>query len=200
MAVGDRLVEGRGGRQEVRLHEGDRVDDFLDPNYASYRAGAAAAGLKVGAYHFAQPTTTAGEAVAEADWFINQAAPRTGELRPVLDLERQNGLSTLAMQDWVKSFLDRVYQRTGVRGIIYVSPNFWKTYMGDTTWFALNGYDVLWIAHWTTAGQPTLPAAGWGSAGWAFWQYTSSGTVAGLSGAVDLDRYNGIDLTPYLIP
>ena len=84
--------------------------NFLDPNYASYRAGAKAAGLKVGAYHFAQPTTTAGEAVAEADWFINQAAPRTGELRPVLDLERQNGLSTVAMQDWVKSFLGRVYR------------------------------------------------------------------------------------------
>jgi GH25 family lysozyme M1 (1,4-beta-N-acetylmuramidase) len=174
--------------------------NFLDPNYASYRTGAKAAGLKVGAYHFAQPTTTAGEAVAEADWFINQAGPQTGELRPVLDLERQNGLSTVAMQDWVKSFLGRVYQRTGVRGIIYVSPSFWKTYMGDTTWFALNGYDVLWIAHWTTAAQPTLPASGWGSRGWTFWQYTSSGTVAGMSGSVDLDRYNGTDLRPYLIP
>jgi GH25 family lysozyme M1 (1,4-beta-N-acetylmuramidase)/uncharacterized protein YgiM (DUF1202 family) len=174
--------------------------NFLDPNYASYRSGAKGAGLKVGAYHFAQPTTTAGEAIAEADWFINQAAPQTGELRPVLDLERQNGLSTVAMQDWVKSFLGRMYQRTGVRGIIYVSPSFWKTYMGDTTWFALNGYDVLWIAHWTIAGQPTLPASGWGSHGWTFWQYTSSGTVAGMSGSVDLDRYNGTDLRPYLIP
>jgi GH25 family lysozyme M1 (1,4-beta-N-acetylmuramidase) len=64
----------------------------------------------------------------------------------------------------------------------------------------LNGYDVLWIAHWTTAGQPTLPAAGWGAAGWTFWQYTSSGTVPGMAGSVDLDRYNGTDLRPYLIP
>ena len=80
-----------------------------------------AAGLKVGAYHFAQPTTTAGDAVAEADCFIDQAAPRSGELRPVLDLERSNGLSqSVALQDWVRAFLGRVYERTGVRGIIYV--------------------------------------------------------------------------------
>ncbi len=80
----------------------------------------------------------------------------------MLDLERSNALSTVALQDWVKAFLGRVYERTGVRGIIYVSPSFWKTYMGDTTWFAQNDYDVLWIAHWTTAAEPTLPAGGVG--------------------------------------
>lgn len=174
--------------------------DFLDGNYATNRSGAKAAGLKVGAYHFAQPSTTAGDAVAEADWFIDQAAPRSGDLRPVLDLERVNDLSTAALQDWVRAFLERVYQRTGVRGIIYVSPNFWKNNMGDTTWFAQNDYDVLWIANWTTGSQPTLPANAWGAAGWTFWQYTSDGAVPGIDGQVDLDRFNGTDLGPYLVP
>ena len=48
------------------------------------------------------------------------------------------------------------------------------------------------------ASRPSPPAAG--VPGWTFWQYTSSGTVAGMSGSVDLDRYNGTDLRPYLIP
>ena len=99
------------------------------------------------------------------------------------------------MTVWVKEFLERVYQRTGVRGVIYCSPSFWKNYMGDTGWFASNGYTILWVAHWTTASSPIVPAANWGGKSWTFWQYTSDGTVPGISGRVDLDRYNGTDLT-----
>ena len=93
-----------------------------------------------------------------------------------------------------------MYTRLGVRGVIYCSPSFWKTYMGDTGWFASNGYTILWVAHWTTASAPSVPAANWGGKSWTFWQYTSDGTVPGISGRVDLDRYNGTDLTKVRIP
>jgi len=63
--------------------------------------------------------------------------------------------------------------------------------MADTDWFARNGYSVLWIANWTTAPQPAVPAGNWGGNGWTFWQLSSTGTVPGISGAVDLDRFNG---------
>jgi GH25 family lysozyme M1 (1,4-beta-N-acetylmuramidase) len=72
--------------------------------------------------------------------------------------------------------------------------------MGNTAWFAANGYPVLWIAHWTTASAPTLPASNWSGYGWSFWQYTSSGVVAGINGRVDLDRYRSQDLTPVVLP
>ena len=72
--------------------------------------------------------------------------------------------------------------------------------MGNSTWFAKNGYDVLWIAHWTTASSPSVPAENWGGKSWTFWQYTSDGSVPGISGRVDLDRYNGTDLSKVLIP
>ena len=109
----------------------------------------------VGAYHFAQPSTVAGNGAAQADWFVNGATPARGDLLPVLDLERSNGLTPAQLTDWVQDFLGRVYTRLGVRGIIYCSPSFWKTYMGDTGWFASNGYTILWIAHWTTGASPT---------------------------------------------
>ena len=70
--------------------------------------------------------------------------------------------------------------------------------MGDTDWFARNGYSVLWIANWTTASQPAVPAGGWAGNGWSFWQHSSSGVVPGISGAVDLDRFNGSSLPPAL--
>ena len=90
---------------------------------------------------------------------------------------------------WTKTFLDRIYNRTGVKAMIYTSPSFWKNNMGDTQSFAAAGYRTLWIAYWTTLASPSIPAANWGGTGWTFWQYTSDGSVPGIQGRVDLDRY-----------
>jgi GH25 family lysozyme M1 (1,4-beta-N-acetylmuramidase) len=173
---------------------------YVDPTYATNRSKARAAGLFVGAYDFAQPTATAGEALAEADHFVDAATPASGDLLPVLDLEQTGGLAQGPLTQWVQAYLERVLDRTGVHGVIYCSPNFWKTYMGDTTWFAANGYDVLWIAHWTAAMSPTVPANGWNGKGWTFWQYTSDGVVPGITGRVDLNRYDGTDFRKVQIP
>jgi hypothetical protein len=78
--------------------------------------------------------------------------------------------------------------------MIYTSPSFWANSMGDTSMFADQGFSVLWVAHWFTS-SPTIPGNNWGGHGWTFWQYSNCGTVAGISGCVDLDRYNGSDLT-----
>jgi GH25 family lysozyme M1 (1,4-beta-N-acetylmuramidase) len=173
---------------------------FVDNKYATNRSSAKANGILVGAYHFAQPSTSTTNAVAQADHFIDTAKPVKGELLPVLDLEVTNDIGTTALVNWTKAFLQRVYERTGVRAAIYVSPSFWSNKMGNTNWFANNGYKVLWIAHWTTGSSPTVPADNWGSQGWTFWQYTSDGSVSGISGRVDLNRYRGTDFTKVLIP
>ena len=75
-----------------------------------------------------------------------------------------------------------------------MSPYFWRTNLNDTRWFADNGYEVLWVAHWHVA-VPQPPAENWGGKGWTFWQYTSDGVVPGISGRVDLNHFNGTDLT-----
>jgi Lyzozyme M1 (1,4-beta-N-acetylmuramidase) len=159
---------------------------FEDVNYDSYKAGAMAAGLKFGAYHFARPGSN--DPVKEADWFVNTAGITHGMLVPVLDLEVTGGLGTTALTTWVKAWLQRVYDRLGVRPMIYVSPSFWRNAMADSRWFADNGYAMLWLAHWGVT-SPSVPASNWGGKAWTFWQYTSDGTVPGISGRVDLDRY-----------
>lgn len=165
-----------------------------DTAYATNRYGARAAGLAVGAYHFANPDTAFNDAGNEASWFLRHAAIGSGDMVPVLDLETANGLPPASLTAWAQTWLQQVTAATGVRPIIYTTPTFWSTSMGDTDWFARNGYSVLWIAHWTTASQPTVPAAGWGGNGWSFWQYSSTGFVPGINGAVDLDRFNGSSL------
>lgn len=184
------------GRQFVIAKASEGVG-YRDPNWTTNRSAVPAAGLRLGAYHFARPDGNPGVdgATAEADWFVSQVQLVSGMLVPALDLEVHGTLTVSQLTDWVKAWLQEVYAKTGVRPMIYVSPSFWRTYLGDTRWFADNGYKILWIAHWTTATAPSVPGSNWGGHGWTFWQYTSSGSVPGIGGRVDLDRFNGTDLT-----
>lgn len=187
-----------GGKRFAYMKASEGTD-LVDASYPANRAQAKAVGLYVGAYHFARPDRNPGDALAEADYFLAMSQLAAGDLLPVLDLEVSGGLSPVELQEWVKSYLGRIYERTGARGVLYVSPLFWKNSMGDATWFAENGYRTLWIAHYTGGSPATIPAGNWGGTGWTFWQYTSSGVVPGITGRVDLDRFNGTDLTPVLL-
>jgi GH25 family lysozyme M1 (1,4-beta-N-acetylmuramidase) len=172
-----------------------------DTAYAANRSGARAAGLAVGSYHFANPDTAPNDAASEASWFLRNATISSGDLIPVLDFETANGLDAASLTTWAQTWLSQVSTATGVRPILYTNPNFWSTSMADTDWFARNGYTVLWIANWTMANQPTVPAGGWAGNGWSFWQHSSLGNVPGISGPVDLDRFNGSSLpTSLLVP
>jgi GH25 family lysozyme M1 (1,4-beta-N-acetylmuramidase) len=170
---------------------------YLDSKWATTRAAVQAAGLRLGAYHFARPdlNPTPEEAAAEADWFVSQMNIAPGMLVPALDLEVHGTLGVTALTNWVKAWLAEVYAKTGTRAMIYTSPSFWRTAVGDSRWFADNGYTVLWVAHWTSNSAPSVPASNWGGRSWTFWQYADNGVVPGIGGTVDLDRYNGTDLT-----
>ena len=165
---------------------------FVDPKYEEYLAGATANGLVVGAYHRANVGPAENDATNEANFFVNKAQIAAGDVLPVLDIEQTHGLSVAAMQDWVRGWVRRVRALTGVKPMIYTSPNFWATSMGGTSWFADHGYP-LWIAHWGVSA-PSVPAGNWGGHGWTFWQWTSTGHVAGIDGNVDRDRFNGTSL------
>jgi GH25 family lysozyme M1 (1,4-beta-N-acetylmuramidase) len=176
------------GKQDafIRATAGTRT---ADRTYAANVAGAGAAGLSIGSYHFANPTTAPGDAEAEAAWFLAHATIGAGDLVPVLDLERANGLKPVELIAWAQTWLETVTEATGVRPMIYAAPVFWWKAMANTDWFAQNGYP-LWIAHWTPA-SPILPAGDWNDRGWTVWQHTSHGAVSGITGRVDLDRIAG---------
>ena len=166
---------------------------YVDPVYATNHAAAKAAGLWTGAYHFARPSLAANDAILEADHFAAVANLGVGDLIPALDLEDAGGLSVANLQTWVTTFLGEVTAKVGIRPMIYTSPSFWSKYMGNSRALADAGYKTLWVAHWGVT-SPTVPASNWGGHGWTFWQYTSDGSVPGITGRVDLDRFNGSDL------
>jgi GH25 family lysozyme M1 (1,4-beta-N-acetylmuramidase) len=170
---------------------------YEDSQYDANKAGAMANGLAFGAYHFARPDLNS--AIAEADWFADTAGYQPGMIIPTLDLELHGTKTAAELVAWVQAWVGRVYERLGVRPMIYASPSFWKTYMGNTTWFANNGYAMVWVAHWGVA-NPSVPGSNWGGKSWTFWQYSSTGHVPGISGAVDLDRYRFSSFDAVTVP
>jgi lysozyme len=163
-----------------------RVSDgtgFRDPKFAANWRGAKAAGLAVGAYQFFRPTQNA---TAQADLMVDELQRvgfGAGDIPPVVDVEVTGGASDATVAARVNTWLQRVRARTGRLPLLYTSPGFWSG-LGNPRPSPL---PYLWVAHWG-ASCPTLPP-NWGRL--RFWQYSSTGRVAGISGDVDLDLYNG---------
>ena len=179
---------------------------YQDTTYAANRAASEAAGIAFGAYHFARPSGVGlagvtASAVAQADYFLAFATPQPGELPPVLDLEATGNLSSRSLQAWTKAWAQEVYARLGVHPLVYSSPAFWQEHLGDSTSVAAAG-TPLWIAHWTTASKPSIPAQNWNGLGWTFWQWSDCVSVPGIAHCTDGDRMNGatpasLEIAPY---
>jgi lysozyme len=176
---------------------------LTDPAYTDLRAGATAAKLKFGAYHYALPSgrtpaAVVADAVAEADRFAAVAQLRPGDLLPVLDLERTGKLSPPALIAWTAAWLREAQRKIGVRPMIYASPYFWRVAMADTPLFATRG-SPLWLARWTRSSSPGVPAANWAGGGWTFWQWTDCAHVPGIRHCADGDRFKAPDVSPLLL-
>ncbi len=163
-----------------------RVSDGLntpDTKFSANWSGSRNAGIYHGAYQFFRPSQ---DAIAQADLLLskigNQIAP--DDLPPVLDVEATDGLSAATVAARVHTWVEHVTQALGRRPIIYTGKYFWQDNVGDADETA----SPLWHAQYTSASCPNIADA-WPD--WAIWQYSSSGSVAGISGNVDMDRWNG---------
>jgi GH25 family lysozyme M1 (1,4-beta-N-acetylmuramidase) len=163
-----------------------------DPFFANNRLAAESAGVRVGAYHraFASGATTAdarADALAEANIFIAAVGSlQRGELIPVLDAETPfTGMTSTSLRTWIRVFVKRVSKKLGRKPMIYTNASSWSA-TGNTAEFAKARYP-LWVAEWGVS-RPSVPANNWAGRGYSVWQYTSSGSVSGISGRVDMDR------------
>lgn len=161
---------------------------FVDSTFKRNFAEAKANGILAGAYHFFQPKVSVERQVE--NFCKTFGAAKNGDLPPVLDVEDGSlwtGISKKKATDLVIAWIDGVRAKLGshVNPIVYASSSF----VGDVL-----GSDVrlrnhpLWVAHYTSASSPRVPKP-WSF--WTFWQYTERGRVAGISGNVDINRFNG---------
>ena len=163
-----------------------RVSDglqFADPKFSEYWAGAKAAGVIRGAYQFFEP---AEDPIAQADLLLTTVgALEPGDLPPVIDIEVSGGLSTAEVAASVRAWVDHVTAAIGRPPIVYAGLYSWPDLTGSADFTT----SPLWVAQYTTAPCPNIPLP-WTR--WLFWQYTATGSVAGIPGAtLDRNWFNG---------
>src|SRR5918911_170431 len=91
---------------EFALLKASEGRTFDDERFAFNRRAAKAAGLVVGAYHFARPDNNSPQ--AEAAHFLRIARPQRGELLPALDWEHKPPKGS-----WAVKFLQVVEREIG---------------------------------------------------------------------------------------
>lgn len=139
-----------------------------------------------GVYHFANDDQKGSSAVAEADFFVdNTLGYHDGETILVLDWESH---ALPLGVGWAKAWLDRVYARTGIKPMIYMSVSVTFSY----DWSSVVAADYgLWVAAYGTnpvtgfreVSPPTVGA-------WPFvaiYQYGSKGRVGGYGSDLDVN-------------
>lgn len=149
---------------------------FDDERFVWNRAAAKAAGLQVGAYHFARPDNN--PARQEAEHFLRVARPRAGELLPVLDWE--TGPPT---GDWAVEWLRIVGEAIGARPVLYSYGDFLRR----TGHADVLGRYPLWLANYGPNDGQRHPATAPTGYRLVAHQYTSRGSVSGIAGDVDLN-------------
>lgn len=155
----------------------------VDSSFKDNWQGMKDAGITRGAYHF---FLAADDPARQADFFINTVGSLDpDDLPPVIDVESDSGVSSTLVAD-VQTWLNTVAQGLGRTPIIYTAPSYWNANMNSAF-----GKYPLWVAEYGVAEPRTVN--GWTD--WTFWQYSSTGKVAGVGNTVDLDYYNGDTLT-----
>jgi lysozyme len=149
---------------------------YKDPEAAGFAHEIVDAGMLGGGYHFWQAGVSA---TAQADHYLSVMKPVIGRAMLVLDWESSDTGNVSGAKAW----LDRVYERTGVRPLIYMS----QSVAASHDWSSVAAHYALWVARYGSSSYGDTGA-------WAapvMWQHTSSGRVPGYSGDVDLDYFYG---------
>ena len=153
------------------------VDSRFESNYRNARA----AGIKVGVYRYSYATTKSG-ARREVEQILEVLDGRKLDYPIVLDMEDSsvlNGTSREKRTEIILEYKKRV-EEAGYKFALYANKDWLENHIQSK---ALDGVDI-WLARWRSLSS----GPGYNGAGnLTMWQYSSKGSVNGISGAVDLD-------------
>lgn len=163
---------GNRGYGTGKMVEDDRFDENIQ--------GALAAGIKVGVYYYSQAITSQ-EVLEEANFVLEKIKSYDIQCPVVYDVEkvsgepgRMNDISVEQRTEFARLFCETV-KNAGYRPMIY-----YNTEMGALMLqlAPLEEYDKWFAAYSDTFYYPYE---------YKVWQYSQSGTVQGIQGAVDLN-------------
>lgn len=149
-----------------------------DPAFRTNIKGAQNAGLKVGVYFFTQAVNEV-EAVEEASMVLGLIKGCNISYPVFLDVEPSNGradaISTDTRTAVCRAFCQTI-QNSGYKAGIYANKTWFTEHMNASS---LTSYKI-WLAQYAAAPTYTVTK-------YDMWQYSSKGSVAGISGSVDMN-------------
>ena len=146
-----------------------------DTRFKTNAAGARAAGLQVGAYHYSYATSVA-QAHTEAKNLLAAVKGLKITYPLVLDYE-YNSSTAKVLSQWTSiaiAFLQDL-ENAGYFAMLYSDKN---SLLNRFNPKLLTPY-AIWVAQWASVNTYPNP--------YGIWQNSSTGTVSGISTAVDLD-------------
>ena len=159
---------------------------YVNSYYAGDIAGARAAGLVAGSYHFLAPSSQTGASgAAQAQHFLDHASIEPGDLPPMLDVETSslyNGVLPSVAD--ITGWLNKVEDATGRKPMIYIG----YYVLGDLgNPSQLENYAIN-IPNYSNC--PSFPDS-YPISSLVMWQHTSSAGVPGIQGHVDENKFYG---------
>ena len=156
-------------------------DPLFDTHYSSFSGK-----TKVGIYWFTQAITTA-EAVAEANYVYSLLGSNPVDFPIYIDSEysntshngRADSLSKADRTTITIAFCERI-KELGYRAGVYASDSWYNSNL-DLSQLQEKGYSI-WVAKYSTSA-PTY------TTNYDGWQYTSSGSISGVTGNCDLSIF-----------
>lgn len=156
---------------------------YTNPNWTAQANGTTSTGKAIGLYHYAD----GGNAISEADRFVNATAAYHGKAMLALDWESY-GNASWGNGAWVRQFVNRVHASTSVWPVVYVQRSAVWQVPSD-----VRQHCMLWVAQYASNASTGYQDSPWnaGASGEGMIQYTSHGVLPGYSGWLDLNRFFG---------
>ena len=150
-----------------------QIDSQFENNYKKAKE----LGIPVGTYWYSYATTV-DEVKQEIAAFLKTISGKSFEFPVYFDQEYEPGIVALTNEqrtELVKTALTEL-EKNGYYAGLYCSTDWINNKLNYTS---LSNYD-LWIAQYSSSCTSKLP--------YGMWQYSSSGSVSGISGNVDLNH------------
>lgn len=163
----------------IKSSQGSNIKDpYFDINYENAKNN----GLKVGFYHFLTAKNVE-QAKQEAQFFSHVISGKNPDCKLVMDYEIFSGISNEEINNISEVFLEEVKKITNKDIIIYSDLyNAQNTFNNN-----LASKYQLWLAYYGNISELNNINTNWNN--WTGIQYTDRGTINGISGFVDRDKY-----------
>lgn len=146
---------------------------YKDPTFKSNWESASQYEISAGAYHYFSASSAGAD---QAKNFISEVPKESGKLPPAVDIEIKSS-EISGCKTELANFVSKITAYYGQKPVFYVPYDIYALLHNDYSGFN------FWITDYKNS-SPKIHD-------WTFFQYSEKGSVPGISGKVDLDRFRG---------